>query len=207
MHSEQEALLEKAVAGDGEALGTLLVNFHDDLLAFIRSDLHRQDVGESSPEDLLQETMMRAFLYIDCFENRGLRSFHSWLKSIASSTHANWVKARTAKKRTPEGTQIHNDHDADSTADSILQLLVGPDRKPSMIARRNEVLAALVIARTKLAHDRRWVIELRFVKGMTIEEIMAIMDRNESAVKMLISRSIQELRSILATDFGEFSVG
>ncbi|MDQ2673935.1 MAG: hypothetical protein M3Y40_04710, partial [Chloroflexota bacterium] len=54
----------------------------------------------------------------------------------------------------------------------------------------------------RLAPDRRQVVVLRFVDGLTAREIGAVVGRSEGAVRVLQHRALRELAAML--DEGEF---
>ena len=56
-----------------------------------------------------------------------------------------------------------------------------------------------------LPEDRRQVLVLRFVDGLTAREIGTVLDRSEGAVRVLLHRVVRELASVL--DRGESPEG
>ncbi len=49
----------------------------------------------------------------------------------------------------------------------------------------------------KLKHDRRRVILMRFIDGLSYREIAAAMNKSEGAVRVIQYRALRELRGIL----------
>jgi RNA polymerase sigma-70 factor (ECF subfamily) len=192
--------------GDAQAIQSLLLHFHDPLLSFIKSSLATRDSVEFSAEDLLQETLIEACRGIKKLDARGGASFFAWLKSIAQSRHLNRVKAARALKRGGNGKRIVRASGEDRTATSILNLIAGADARPSVIVRRNEAIRVIAAVVAKLEPDRRRVIELRYGQGLSNSEVAARVGKSEGAVKMLLSRILEELRATVKADFKDFSL-
>ncbi len=199
-------LIVKAAAGDRWSLETLLIHFHDPLLQFITTSLLSRDAAFTA-EDVLQETLMEAFRAVASLDPRGPDSFLAWLKSIARTRFLNMIAAQKARKRGGDHRRVQSAPNPDITAVSILARLAGQDPTPSWIARRQEVLAAISKALALLDDERREIIDLRYRQGLPLEEIVARTGKTEGAVKMLLNRTIKELRDILSQNFGEFSAG
>lgn len=60
---------------------------------------------------------------------------------------------------------------------------------------------------TQLDPHRRHLITLRYGQELSYEEIASREGKSVGAVKMLIHRTLQELRDLIARDLGEFSIG
>jgi RNA polymerase sigma-70 factor (ECF subfamily) len=199
-------LILSAVGGDAWSLESLLIQFHDPLLSYITLTL----IAKSNaliPEDILQETLMEAFRSIRTLEPRGPDSFLAWLKSIARTRFLNMLAAQKAQKRGGNHHRIEPSTDPDITAVSILARIANQDPTPSWIARRKEALHAITGALASLDDDRRLLIDLRYSQALPIEEIATRLGKSEGAVKMLLNRTLKELRDLLANNFGESSAG
>jgi RNA polymerase sigma-70 factor (subfamily 1) len=198
-------LLLKAIGGDTNALGLLLMHFHDPLCQFIQSViLGRNSLGVTM-EDVLQETLIGAFQGIDKFEARGPEAFFAWLRIIARTRLINLLKGMRAQKRGGGVPAIAHSPDVNATATSILNLIAANDPSPSLHARRTEAASAIAVAMAALTPEQRQLMEWRFGEGLPFQEIAARAGKNESAVKMMIHRTIKELRQKIGNDFGEFS--
>jgi RNA polymerase sigma-70 factor (ECF subfamily) len=203
---ELDQLIQNASAGDRGSLEALLVHFHDPLLGFIQKSVSRGTLQWLTPEDVLQETLIEAFRSARTLEPQGSRAFFSWLKKIARTRLLNMIEAHRAQKRGGERRRVTHLASANSTATSILHHLAGRDPAPSMIVRRKEVVNAIAKALTRLDQVPKEIIEMRFGKGLSIQDIAAKTGKSEGAVKMVINRAIKELREILDDGFGKYSI-
>jgi RNA polymerase sigma factor (sigma-70 family) len=183
------------------------MHFHTPLLQCIRGwASNRNRGGLAMPEDVLQETLVEAFRKAKGLEARGGEAFFGWLKSIARTRQINMIVAAKAMKRGGGRPATGRASGADSTKTAILNLIAAAGPSPSVIVRRKEAAVAVAGALAGLEPLKREVMELRYGKGMSIQEIGQCVGKNEGAVKMIINRSIKELREAVAK-LGEFTAG
>lgn len=202
-----DELVLRSAAGDTSAIESLLLHFHDPLLRFIHSTLTSPNSPDFSAEDLLQETLVEAFRRAKGLEAQGSAAFFAWLKTIAHHRHLNHVKSASALKRGGARKRIVKGAVAESTATSILHLIAGTEARPSVIVRRKEAVGVVALALAKLDAERRQAIELRYAQRMSNAEVAEKMGKSEGAVKMLIARTLRELRRSIEADFKDFTAG
>lgn len=134
-------------------------------------------------EDATERTFLAALGALGRFRDEGA-SFRSWLFRIAHNQVANALRTRSRRRTArldlvPEPVGAPDPADGLSTADD---------------ARR--VRRALA----SLADDRRQVVVLRFVDGLSAREIGAVLGRSEGAVRVLQHRALRELAALLGPD-------
>jgi RNA polymerase sigma factor (sigma-70 family) len=117
------------------------------------------------------------------------------------------IQAANAQKRGGGRVPLSGRPNQDDTATSVLKLLAGPDRTPSMLARRGEAVAIVAKALDQLDPHRRRILDLRYGQGCSIHDIAVKEGKGEGAIKMLIHRTVNELRDAIRTQFGDFSIG
>ena len=93
-----EHLLDRARAGDREAFDALCREHSDHLTTLVRRRLGAELGAKLEPEDILQETFLRAFETIGVFRGQDERSFLSWLASIAEHLIWNASQKRSLKQ-------------------------------------------------------------------------------------------------------------
>src|SRR3984957_5754353 len=202
-----DGLISQAVGGDGSALESLLLHFHDPLLQSIQRSISRGASALITPEDVLQETFIEAFRRIRTFDHRGNAAFLNWLKNIARGRLVNQLKALKAQKRGGGRHHITSRNNPDAPATSIFNLIAAKDPTPSLMLRRKEAVNAVAAAIKTLDPTPRQAIELRFGQGMSIEQAAEKLGKSDAAMKMIINRAIKALRQILADNFGKSSTG
>jgi RNA polymerase sigma-70 factor (ECF subfamily) len=172
-----KSLVERAQRGDRAAFDELAASCAKPLLARIQRRLGRSLRESFDPEDVLQETLFRAFCSIGKFCWQGEMSFESWLHGIAMK-----ILLHAAREQGRRGMlRISQEPPAS-----------GPS--PSRLHRREERFARLEGALARLSPEYRQVIRLARFKGLSITEIAEQMGRTPSSVRNLLFRAMQELR-------------
>ena len=132
-------------------------------------------------EDVTERVFMAALAALPGFREQGA-SFRAWLFGIAHNTIANVHRSRARRKVQP----LAEDFDrAAPGADPAIILDLAEDR--------HRVLRAV----SSLAEDRRQVILLRFVDGLTTREIGEVLERSPGAVRVLQHRALRDLAELL----------
>jgi hypothetical protein len=115
--------------------------------------------GLISVEDVVQETLAKAFLKIDRFRGESRHSFAAWLLAIGDMTLIDLVRRETRQAR---GGQFERQKFAsDSVKGSLVDLLAqlpGEEKTGSQIVAHEEGVAALQVAIAGLPHDQRQAI-------------------------------------------------
>lgn len=191
-----DALLAKAVAGDGDALETLLLQHFDPLVAAVAGRIPADLRSALSAEDVVQEAFIVAFERIRAFEPQGTVAFHAWLSRIAENRLLDALKALRSAKRGGGFERLGEvgGGDGDSIV-PLLELLATHSRSPSRSAAAHEASAALTAALEGLDPDYRDVLRLRYIEARPVAECAARLGRSEGAVHMLLSRARAALRA------------
>ena len=126
-------------------------------------------------EDLTSQTFMAALEGIRSF--RGTGSFAAWLMGIASKKRLMYF--RGTRPDVPLDTALH---------------YPSPDTPTDQAATQRLQLESVSRALKQISTDRAEAITLSYFAGLTNSEVSRVMDKSEAAVKMLISRGIQDLR-------------
>ncbi|MBI4607266.1 MAG: sigma-70 family RNA polymerase sigma factor [Planctomycetes bacterium] len=170
-------LVERAQRGDRAAFGDLAAATRDRLLAVTLRILGRGTRG-IDPEDVLQETCLRAFRRIGAFVWQGEGSFLRWLGGFAGNV------IRELEKEGRRSPLIGIDRDP-----------AGSGVSPSKALRREERLSRLQEALEALSPDHREVIRLARFEGLPLREVARRMGRSLGAVRQLLWRALQALKS------------
>ena len=174
---QQPELISKAKSGDRSAFDQIFRGTQDRLVNFIRSLMGPSLRQRVDPEDILQETFLRAYRSISQFEWRGEDAFCRWLEGIAGHLVAD--AARTCGRR--RELQIVRDPTA-------------KDVSPSRHMRRVERFGRLSNCIKSMSPDYQTILVLSRIEGLTVKEIAERMGRSEGAVKVLVFRAMRELK-------------
>jgi RNA polymerase sigma-70 factor (ECF subfamily) len=178
MDDTTPTLVSKAQAGDRGAFDALVGRYEKTLREIVRLRMGPQVQGKLEPEDVLQETFLRAFESIARFRWRDEAGFLRWLQSIAENRIRDAVKG-------PRGNDVLQ----------LFEDAPGGSTSPSRQARRQERFDRLEASLARLSPDHRRVILLSRIEGLKVKEVALRMHRSESAVKNLLLRALHELKS------------
>jgi len=126
-------------------------------------------------EDLTSQTWMAAVEGIRSF--RGTGSFAAWIMGIASRKRLMYFRGH--KPEVPLDAALH-----------IPSPSLPPDKEASQRLQMETVSRALRV----ISPDRAEAVVLSFFGGLSNLEISRVLNKTEAAVKMLISRGVQDLR-------------
>ena len=194
---EQRELLERASAGESEALERLLLLHCDAVAEHVRPKLAGPIQSLVSVDDILQETFFRAFQQIERFEAKSDHSFLAWLKTIAESRIIDAIKHQRRRKRGGDMRRVDAPQDMIHTTVADLMNLLADDEggSPSKIVATDEAVQAMQVAVASLPDEQRQAVLLRYFQQRTLDEAGAEMDRSPEAVRGLLRRAKQTLRS------------
>lgn len=180
----EKHLVEQAQASDRSAFDRLAGTYRSRLGAFVRSRLGEGLRARHEVEDVVQETLLRAFRSIERFEWQGDGSFVRWATSIAELLIRDLARAAARPGNAP--VDLAGDLPGDS---------VPPERG----LRRNERFDRFERAYQALSPEHQEVIRLARLEGHQVSEVAERMGRSPSAVRHLLLRALEKLRAA----FGE----
>lgn len=180
------ALLARATQGDAEAVEQLLQQHLPGLRAYIRLKAGPTLLARESSSDLAQSVCREVIENAARFRYDGEGAFRKWLFTTALRKIADRYEYYGAQKRAI-GRERPTDGD-----DAVLDACRG-FYTPSRQAAAREDLARLEVCFQGLDEDKREVILLSRMVGLTHAQIAAEMGRSEVAVRKLLSRALSEL--------------
>lgn len=191
-----EDLLARARQHDEAALAKLLEACTHRLLASIRAELGDRLRQRLDSQDVMQQVYLDALNNIDRFVERGHDSFFAWLRRIAINRICD--VDRKAFQTIKRGGEIREaDLGADDSMAPLLDALAATGTTPSMVANQSDRARVLRSALDQLSDDQREVIQLRYLRQLSVADTAAKMDRSERAVRSLCVRALIRLRELL----------
>lgn len=170
----ESELISLATAGNSDAFGALYEKYIGQIYNYI---YYRTSNGKDA-EDLCSRVFIRALHHIDRYEDRGY-PFSAWLYRIAHNLVVNWYR----DKEKAEEISLSDQYPSPRMAGSVEERIEKEDEK-----------AALLRVIVNLPEDRKELLILKHVEGLTNSEIGQIMDRTEGAIKALYHRTLESLR-------------
>jgi RNA polymerase sigma-70 factor, ECF subfamily len=135
-------------------------------------------------EDLTSQTFMAALEGIRSF--RGASSFAAWLFGIAARKKAMFFRKSKIRAEVP----IEDAHQIPS-----------PNLGTDQLANQRLRLDAITHALKQISPERADAIALCFFSELTYTETGLVLKKSEAAIKMLVTRGLQDLRERTSLDF------
>ena len=197
--SHSPDLVERARAGDGEAIADLLGLYRNYLRLLARVHIDTNLQAKADPSDLVQETCLAAARDFSQFRGETEAEFVAWLRQILANTGAAMArKYRSQRREIDREEQLERQlGQLDRSSMVMGGLLATAESSPSQIAARNEGAVVLADALARLPDSYREVLVLYHLEGLSVAEIAAKMGRTVPAVKGLRTRALVKLRTLL----------
>ncbi len=179
---ENEAhIINQAQQGNPEYFGLL----YDHYLAPIYRFVFLKVSAKAEAEDLVHEIFLSAWKNIEDYDHLGF-PFSSWLYQIARHKVIDYYRTKRSnldiENIGEENLKVANV--MDNELDKNLDL----DRVKNAIKQLNE--------------DQQNVLIMRFVEDLSYQEISAVLDKSEGAIRLIQHRAIQNLKSKIQ-NYGE----
>ncbi len=194
---EADALIVAAVAGDSEALQSLLMAHHKALAAHIDRLLPASARSVVAAEDVLQQTYLKVFQSIGRFEPRGGAAFYGWLRLIAERQLMDMCRKRNREKLSKQPAHSPAGGDASSSIRGLISLVMGDGPSPGQEVMRDELLGAFQVALAVMPEHYRQALTLRYLEGRPLAEVAVALGATEGAVRGMCHRARQQLREEL----------
>ncbi len=190
------ALLRRARAGDGAALGQLLELYRNYLRVLAAAHTGAALRPQVDPSDMVQETFLEAWRDFTNFFGATEQELLAWLRKILARNLMDQAKRFGAQGRDVR-RQKSLEALLDRSSTSLQKALAAGISSPSARAMRREssVLLADVLAR--LPEDHRQVIILRNLQHLKFEEVARRMGRSVGAARVLWTRALARVRQLM----------
>lgn len=198
-------LFERARGGDSQALGELLEQYRDLLRGTAQEELSSRLQVRVDPSDVVQASFVDAYRDMKDFRGTEIAQFLAWLKQILRHNVLQSVEMhKLAQKRS-----IYREVPLDGSTDSRQarrENLAADQSTPSERVQRAEDVQRLIGVLEQLPPQQQIAVRMRFLEGMSLQEIADAMQKSKTAVAGLLKRGMQTLRQILAKELREDTV-
>lgn len=166
--TDVDQIIDQVMAGDVEAYAEIVRRYQRDVWKVVTAMLHDAKITE----DLVQQAFVNAYLHLGQYQPG--TDFGIWVKSIARNLVRQELRSRSRETRRLEVYRTY---------------LVDRFKDDDSAAAREDLLAdALRKCREKLPEHSAEVLQLRYAKAMSFEEIAAGLGRTVEATRQLLSR-------------------
>jgi len=167
--------IEKAIKGEASAFGLLYDKYQPQIYRFIYLKVgHREEA-----EDLTHQVFLKTWGSISRYDFQGF-PFSSWLYQIARNQVIDYYRTKKVN----------------ITLESIVELKIESPSYSSVMDNNSDI-EKVKKAIYQLNPQQQDVIILRFIEDLSLQETASILDKTETAVKLLQHRAIKNLRKIL----------
>ncbi|MGE5249356.1 MAG: RNA polymerase sigma factor [Bacteroidota bacterium] len=171
----QRGLLNRAKAGDSEAFGQL----YDECIDRIYRYVFFRVTDEETAEDLTSQVFFKAWENLDRCKSTGA-PFIAWLYTIARNAVIDYYRTRKNTVALEAASALASDEPA-------------PDERIELQFETDSLQEAL----KELTNDQQQVVILKFIVGMSTDEIANHLGKRPGAVRALQMRALQALAGIL----------
>jgi RNA polymerase sigma-70 factor (ECF subfamily) len=166
-------VVARAQKGDVSSVTAIYEHFHQSVFRYL---FYR--VGDrQSAEDLTSEVFLQMVRHLPGYKPAGA-PFNAWLFRIARNLATDYFRKADTKRR-----NLQEERQQAEEADL-----------PSKDALTTD---GLQLALSRLGHDQRDVIILRFVAGLPVAEVAVSMNKSLEEVKVLQRRALASLHDVL----------
>jgi RNA polymerase sigma-70 factor (ECF subfamily) len=194
-------LLRLARSGDRDAVDRLFAACRNYALIVAQSQVESWIQAKVDPSDLVQQSMLEAYLAFDSFHGQTGAEWLAWLRRILQHNAMDLARhfGGAQKRQISREVSLARAGAADEST--------GP-REPScgemtpsaqLLLHERELLVADALAR--LPADYREVILLRNLQGLPFEDVARRLNRSRPATQMLWMRALRTLQALLEADF------
>ena len=181
MTDDERTALDRVRGGDPDGFEAI-VRIHS---RGIRRVAARIVGGGDAADDVVQETLLRAFRALDRFDDR--LELGPWLHRIAANAAID-----EARRRGRELSLTPNEEGA-----SPVPELESSEPSPARRAASSELARATYAALAELTPSERAAFVLRHWEGQSIPEISQALGKRDNATKQSIFRAVRKLRRAL----------
>lgn len=188
--ASMEELIERARAGDQEALDELFRRSQTRLAVWAAQRLKGAQVGIARPSDIAQDTAARAFQKFMMFEGREEVEWNAWLRSILITRIAQTHRDAHRTKRDERATSSLDDPEE----------LPAREKSQSQAASHQEEQRRLIAHLSQLSPDQGEAISLYYLHERSVAEVALDMNRTDAAIGGLLQRGMKALRRSMNND-------
>ena len=181
MKIEDIELVRRAQKGDQKAFADLIRSYTRLVNVIVFHHTHRQE----ETRDLVQEVFLKALENLHQLDEAD--RFRSWLMQIARTTSRNWI-TRRHEMESLENVDIN---------DPKLLSARGCDETAQDRVSLQEIAGIVLRALDSINPRYKDVILLKYMEGMTYEEISEILDVSVATIRSRLYRAKSKLQEIL----------
>ncbi len=152
--------------------------------------------GKLDPSDIVQETMLRAHANKEQFRGQTNAEQAAWLRRILANQLTDAARRFGSVGRETDREQPLEDAVDDSAARLEAWLVLDTPRPDQRVVHHEDLLR-MAGALAQLPDDQRIALELKYLQGLSLEDVAGQMGRSKGAVAGLLHRGVIGLRAAM----------
>jgi RNA polymerase sigma-70 factor (ECF subfamily) len=152
--------------------------------------------GKLDPSDIVQETILKAHVNKEQFRGRTNAELAAWLRRILANQLTDAARRFGSVGREMERERPLEEA-VDESAARLEAWLVLDTPRPDQRAAHHEDLLRMARALAQLPEDQRLALELKYLQGLSLEDIAKQIGRSKGAVAGLLHRGVIGLRATM----------
>ncbi|MCA9211725.1 MAG: sigma-70 family RNA polymerase sigma factor [Planctomycetales bacterium] len=192
--SNEDSIIERLRQGDQNALVAFMEEKRLPLLSFLQKRVGPHLQKKIEIEDILQEVAVDALKAVEKVEF-GDHDPLNWLFQLCERKIIDTHRRLFAQKRdaSREAAMVEG-----SQGGGLANLLIASMTTPSQAFSRDQKQLAMLAALETLPEEQREALRLRYLVGLPSKEIAERLGKSDGAVRVMLSRGISRLQSLLA---------
>jgi RNA polymerase sigma-70 factor, ECF subfamily len=179
------------MAAEPTGIGASLAGAKDALVMLARIHLDRDLWSKIDPEDMAQKTLLEAWAQRDRFRGDESQQW-PWLRQMLLHNIFDAVRHFRRGK-----CNVALERALDCSSARLIESLAVAQSSPSQKAARNEDMARLAEALTRLPREQQEAVILHHLHGLRLTEVAEHQGRSLTAVAGLIHRGLTRLRQLM----------
>ena len=200
MNEHEQLLLERARAGDEQALLALLEARRPRLLAFVGQNLEASLRGKVEPDDIVQEVSLSAIkslgsVYLEEGDPFPWFCYLARQRIIDARRRYKGTQKRSAERELSPAAEGCFSQEGD-----LFQMIAASVTSPSGAFSRRTREGKLRAAIASLSDEHQTILKMRFVDGLSSKDIAERTGKTHGAVRTVLSRILGRLQELLGPD-------
>jgi RNA polymerase sigma-70 factor (ECF subfamily) len=193
-------LLQRAGAGDQQALGDLFDRHRGRLRRMVQLRMDRRLQGRLDPSDVLQESYLEAARSLAEYLRDPRMPFFLWLRVVTGRKLHALHRRHLGRRMRDAGREVslHGAALPQASSVSLAAQLLGRLTTPSQAAVRAELILRIEEALNSMSLLDREVLALRHFEQLNNSEVAQVLGISETAASNRFVRALRNLKKILS---------
>jgi RNA polymerase sigma-70 factor, ECF subfamily len=171
-------------------------SYRDYLLLLVRLQIGARLRAKLDASDIVQQTILHAHERRAQFRGQTEAEWLGWLRAILANVLAAALRKFDTQARDPS-RERSLEAELEQSSSRMESILAADQPSPSERAVRSEQFMMLASALARLPENQRRVVELHYLKGLTVAEVAEQIERTRPVVVGLLFRGLKRLRELL----------